>query len=144
MLVHFIWTAIKVVVWLISYCSYFCIYRFQITSFFDGDPDLTRPPQFTAYSSESAAGGGASPKPHPTASPTSSVGGNSRRKRSLFSDAEIKSLRYYGFYYPSLIFKVCTCPCTCVYIHVHCIGAYALYMYMYMCRHGKDSDSGEK
>jgi calpain-7 len=60
-----------------------------LTSFLD----LTKPPQFTAYSSESAAGGRAPPKPRPTATPTSSVSGNSRHKRALFSDAEIKLLR---------------------------------------------------
>ena len=93
-------------------------------SFLDADPDLTKPPQFTAYSSESAAGGRAPPKPRPTATPTSSVGGNSRHKGALFSDAEKKLLRY--------TWKICTCICimdvisecvlyahTCIHVQCH-------------------------
>ena len=76
-----------------------CVLMFTVTGPLTSFLDLTKPPQFTAYSSESAAGGRAPPKPRPTATPT--VSGNSRHKRALFSDAEIKLLRY-----------------TCTYVHV--------------------------
>ena len=61
-----------------------------LTSFLDADPDLTKAPQFTAYSSNEA-----SSKPRPQATPTSSVGSGSRRpKGARFTDAEMKVLRY--------------------------------------------------
>ena len=67
-----------------------------LTSFLDADPDLTKPPQFTAYSStnDEASGGGASPKPRPHATPTPGGGTGSRRpKGAHFTDTEIKVLR---------------------------------------------------
>ena len=67
-------------------------FKGPLTSFLDADPDLTKP-QFTAYSSDAPSGGGASPKPHPHTSPTSSVGTSRRPKGARFTDAEIKVLR---------------------------------------------------
>ena len=111
------------IVWLISYMQLFtCIYLFKgpLTSFLEADPDLTKPPQFTAYSSDNAAGGRASPKPRPTASPTSSVGGN---KGALFSDAEKKLLRYWLSL--ALISES-------VHVHVHVCTYMYIVRYMYI------------
>lgn len=83
------------------FTKFFRIYQYHVhtgplTSYLDADPDLTKSPQFTAYSSnDSSSGGGASARPHPQPAATPTGAGTSRRpKGGRFTDSEIKVLRY--------------------------------------------------
>ena len=82
-----------------------------LTSFLDADPDLTKAPQFTAYSSSEPSGGGAPPKPRPSATPTPAITGGHRRKGGHFTDTELKVLRYNLYVYDNLLLIFCHLVC---------------------------------